>query len=182
MHFNIILTSASTAPQVITSVQVFLPKIVHTFLNTHACCMCRPSHFPLSIVSVKSILCEVSHCVIISVLCLRSKQSPLPPSQNLSALFCLFETKFDTLIKQKEALYILYIHPWTVSNTDNVNILCKYFMYILTDYRLILTKDTKDKPDLSSERADPSGTALATTSSSSKVQTRSHVREGATKQ
>jgi hypothetical protein len=34
-------------------------------------------------------------------------------------------------------------------------------MYILTDYRLILTKDIKDKPDLSSERADPSGTALA---------------------
>jgi hypothetical protein len=31
-------------------------------------------------------------------------------------------------------------------------------MYIMTDYRLILTKD---RPDLSSERADPSGTALA---------------------
>jgi hypothetical protein len=31
-------------------------------------------------------------------------------------------------------------------------------MYVLTDYRLILTKD---KSDLSSERADPSGTALA---------------------
>jgi hypothetical protein len=31
-------------------------------------------------------------------------------------------------------------------------------MYILTDYRLILTKD---RPDLSSERVDPSGTALA---------------------
>jgi hypothetical protein len=31
-------------------------------------------------------------------------------------------------------------------------------MYILTDYRLIRTKD---RPDLSSERADPSGTALA---------------------
>jgi hypothetical protein len=30
-------------------------------------------------------------------------------------------------------------------------------MYILTDYRLILTKDTKDKPDPSSEKADPSG-------------------------
>jgi hypothetical protein len=30
-------------------------------------------------------------------------------------------------------------------------------MYILTDYRLILTKD---RPDLSSERADPSRTAL----------------------
>jgi hypothetical protein len=36
-------------------------------------------------------------------------------------------------------------------------------MYILTDYRLILTKDTKDKPDLSSERADSSGTALVRT-------------------
>jgi hypothetical protein len=54
-------------------------------------------------------------------------------------------------------------------------------MYILTDYRLILTKDTKDKPDLSSERADPSGTALASTSSISKLQTRPLVREGATK-
>jgi hypothetical protein len=31
-------------------------------------------------------------------------------------------------------------------------------MYILTDYRLILTKD---RPDLSTERADQSGTALA---------------------
>jgi hypothetical protein len=54
-------------------------------------------------------------------------------------------------------------------------------MYILTDYRLILTKDTKDKPDLSSESADPSGTALARTSSSSKLQTRPLVREDATK-
>jgi hypothetical protein len=34
-------------------------------------------------------------------------------------------------------------------------------MYILIDYRLILTKD---RPDLSSEREDPSGTALARTS------------------
>jgi hypothetical protein len=42
-------------------------------------------------------------------------------------------------------------------------------MYILTDYRLILTKDTKDRPDLSSERADPSGTALARASSNSKL-------------
>jgi hypothetical protein len=33
-------------------------------------------------------------------------------------------------------------------------------MYITTDYRLILTKD---RPDLSSERADPSVTALART-------------------
>jgi hypothetical protein len=64
------------------------------------------------------------------------------------------------------------------TNTDNVNILCKYLMYILTDYKLILTKD---RPDLSSERADPSGTALARTSSNSKLQTRPLVREGATK-
>jgi hypothetical protein len=28
-----------------------------------------------------------------------------------------------------------------VSNTDNVNILCKYLMYIMTDYRLILIKN-----------------------------------------
>jgi hypothetical protein len=55
-------------------------------------------------------------------------------------------------------------------------------MYILNDYRLILTKDTKDKPDLSSEKADTSGTALAKTSSNSKLQTRPLVREGATKQ
>jgi hypothetical protein len=53
-------------------------------------------------------------------------------------------------------------------------------MYILTDYRLILTKDTKDRPDLSSERADSIGTALARTSSYSKLQTRPLVREGAT--
>jgi hypothetical protein len=65
-----------------------------------------------------------------------------------------------------------------VSNTDNVNILCKYLMYIMTDYRLILTKD---RPDLSSERADPSVTALARTRSNSKLQTRPLVREGATK-
>jgi dipeptidyl aminopeptidase/acylaminoacyl peptidase len=41
-------------------------------------------------------------------------------------------------------------------------------MYIRTDYRLILTKD---RPDLSSERADPSGTVLARTSSNSKLHT-----------
>jgi hypothetical protein len=41
--------------------------------------------------------------------------------------------------------------------------------------RLILTKD---RPDLSSERADPSGTALARTSSNSKLQTRPLDREG----
>jgi hypothetical protein len=59
-------------------------------------------------------------------------------------------------------------------------------MYIMTDYRLILTKD---RPDLSSERererererADPSVTALVKTSSNSKLQTRSLVREGAIK-
>jgi hypothetical protein len=52
-------------------------------------------------------------------------------------------------------------------------------MYILADYRLIVTKD---RPDLSSERADPSGTALARTHSNIKLQTRALVREGATKQ
>jgi hypothetical protein len=51
-------------------------------------------------------------------------------------------------------------------------------MYIRNDYRLILTKD---RPDLSSERADPSVTALARTTSNSKLQTRPFVREGATK-
>jgi hypothetical protein len=54
-------------------------------------------------------------------------------------------------------------------------------MYILTDYRLILTKDTKDRPGLSPERTDPSGTALARTISNNKLQTRPLVREGATK-
>jgi hypothetical protein len=48
----------------------------------------------------------------------------------------------------------------------------------MTDYRLILTKD---RPDLSSERADPSLAALVRTSSNSKLQTRRLVREGATK-
>jgi hypothetical protein len=67
-----------------------------------------------------------------------------------------------------------------VSNTDNVNILYEYLMYMLTDCRLILKKDTKDKPDFSSERADPSGTALARTSSNSKLQNRPLVREGVT--
>jgi hypothetical protein len=54
-------------------------------------------------------------------------------------------------------------------------------MYILTDDRLILTKDAKEKPDLSLERADPTGTSLARTSSNSKLQTRPLVRVGATK-
>jgi hypothetical protein len=49
-------------------------------------------------------------------------------------------------------------------------------MYIMTDYRLILTKD---RPNLSTERADPSVTALARTNS--KLQTRPLVKEGATK-
>jgi hypothetical protein len=65
-----------------------------------------------------------------------------------------------------------------VSNTDNANILFKYIMYILNYYRLILTKD---RPGLSSERADPSGTAQARMSSNSKLYTCPLVREGATK-
>jgi hypothetical protein len=51
-------------------------------------------------------------------------------------------------------------------------------MYKLTDYRLILTKDS---PDLSSDRSDQSGTLLARNSSNSKLQTRPLFREGATK-
>jgi hypothetical protein len=51
-------------------------------------------------------------------------------------------------------------------------------MYILTDYRLILTKD---RPDLSSERADTSETALVRTSSNNKLQTHPLVREDTTK-
>jgi hypothetical protein len=58
-------------------------------------------------------------------------------------------------------MYCIYI-PKLCQHTDNVNILCKYLTYILADYSLILTKDI---PDLSSERAVPSGTALARTSS-----------------
>jgi hypothetical protein len=54
-------------------------------------------------------------------------------------------------------------------------------MYILTDFKLILTKDTKDRPNLSSERADPSGTALARTSSNSSLQKRPLVGDGSTK-
>jgi hypothetical protein len=50
--------------------------------------------------------------------------------------------------------------PSTVSNADKINILCKYLLYILTDNRLILTND---RSDLLSEKADPSGTALART-------------------
>jgi hypothetical protein len=51
-------------------------------------------------------------------------------------------------------------------------------MYIMSDYRLILTKD---RPDLSSERADPNVTALARPSNNNKLQTRPLVREGAIK-
>jgi hypothetical protein len=51
------------------------------------------------------------------------------------------------------------------------------YEYIMTDYRLILTKD---RPNLSSERADPSVTVLARASSNSKLQTRPLIREGAT--
>jgi hypothetical protein len=47
-----------------------------------------------------------------------------------------------------------------------------------TDYRLILTGY---RPDLSSEKVDPSETALARTSSNIKLQTCPLVREGATK-
>jgi hypothetical protein len=47
-------------------------------------------------------------------------------------------------------------------------------MYILTDYRLILTKD---RPYFSSDKADPSGTALARTSNNNKLQARPLVRE-----
>jgi hypothetical protein len=54
----------------------------------------------------------------------------------------------------------------------------EYLMCILTDYRLILTKD---RLDLSSERTDPSRTALERTSSNSELQTRPLIREGATK-
>jgi hypothetical protein len=51
-------------------------------------------------------------------------------------------------------------------------------MYLLTHYRLILTKD---RPDLLSKKADPSETALARTSSNSKLETRLLIREGTTK-
>jgi hypothetical protein len=51
-------------------------------------------------------------------------------------------------------------------------------MYILTDYRLIMTKD---RPDLSSERTDPRETALARTSNNKQLQTCPLVKEGATK-
>jgi hypothetical protein len=44
----------------------------------------------------------------------------------LSLVVTIHTTCFNT--------HKLCIHPWTVSNTDNVNILCKYLMYIMTDY------------------------------------------------
>jgi hypothetical protein len=51
----------------------------------------------------------------------------------------------------KMKMFATLDNPWTVSNTDNVNILCIYLMYILTDYRLILTKDWQ-KRDLTSHQ------------------------------
>jgi hypothetical protein len=48
-------------------------------------------------------------------------------------------------------------------------------MYILTDYSLILTKD---RPYLSSARADPSETVLSRPSSNSKLQTPSSRQRG----
>jgi hypothetical protein len=71
-------------------------------------------------------------------------------------------------------------HSYKYAHGDG-NILCKYLIYVHTDCRLILTKDTKDTPDLLSEGADTSGTALARASSNSKLQTRPLVREDATK-
>jgi hypothetical protein len=44
-----------------------------------------------------------------------------------------------------------------------------------------MTRHKKDRPDLSLERADTSGTTLARTSNNSKLQTRPLVREDATK-
>jgi hypothetical protein len=73
-------------------------------------------------------------------------------------------------------MFFIVKNHWEPYFTDNLRI-----MYILTDYRLILTKETKDKPDLSSERADSNGTALARTSRNSKLQALPLVREGATK-
>jgi hypothetical protein len=54
-------------------------------------------------------------------------------------------------------------------------------MYILTDYRLILIKKQKTDPTSRQRGHIPSGTALARTSSNSKLQTRPLVRECATK-
>jgi hypothetical protein len=70
-------------------------------------------------------------------------------------------------------MYILYIHAWTVSNIDNVNILCKYSLNI--DWYWQKTDPT------SRQRTDQSETALAKTSSNSKLQTRPLVRRGSTK-
>jgi hypothetical protein len=56
-----------------------------------------------------------------------------------------------------DALYILCMHPWTVSNTDSVGVLFKCLMHILNGCGLMLTIDTKDGPDLSSDRAQLSG-------------------------
>jgi hypothetical protein len=65
----------------------------------------------------------------------------------------------------------------TKPDTENIRGL-KYLVYILAGYRLSLTKD---RPGCSSERADQSGTALARTSSNSKLQTHPLVREVAIK-
>jgi hypothetical protein len=46
----------------------------------------------------------------------------------------------------KEALYILYMHRWTVKNMK-----CKSLIYILINYYRL--RMTNDRPDLSSERA-----------------------------
>jgi hypothetical protein len=57
----------------------------------------------------------------------------------------------------------------------------RYHTYILTDYRLIMKKESKDRLDLPSEGAYPIGNELARSSSNSKLQTRPLVREDATK-
>jgi hypothetical protein len=54
-----------------------------------------------------------------------------------------------------------------------------YLFTFITEEMTI--KLTKDRPYLSSERADLIGTALARTSSNSKLQARPLIREGATK-
>jgi hypothetical protein len=67
-------------------------------------------------------------------------------------------------------MYIVYTSLNCVKH-----IYCKYLMYVMTHYRLILTKDCQ-KTDLTSRQV----TALARTSSYSKLLTRPLVREGAT--
>jgi hypothetical protein len=79
---------------------------------------------------------------------MRSSETPL----RIRATSHKMATFNKTFVQLKEALYILYIHPWTVSNTDNVNILCTYLMYILTHYKLILTKDWQKTDPTSRQR------------------------------